>query len=49
MSVSIQASALLSSKLIPNATLKVYEDASHGLATSHKDRLNEDLLASIKG
>jgi len=47
--VPIQASALLSSKLIPNATLKVYEDAPHGLATTHKDRLNEDLLAFIKG
>jgi non-heme chloroperoxidase len=47
--VPIQASALLSSKLIPNATLKVYEDAPHGLATTHKDCLNEDLLAFIKG
>ena len=47
--VPIKASALLSSKLIPNATLKVYEGAPHGLATTHKDRLNQDLLAFIKG
>ncbi len=47
--VPIRASAHLSSKLIPNATLKVYEGAPHGLATTHKDRLNQDLLAFIKG
>ena len=46
--VPIKASALLSSKIIPNATLKVYEGAPHGLPTTHKDRLNEDLLAFIK-
>ena len=47
--VPIKASALLSSKLIPNATLKVYDGAPHCLATAHKDRLNQDLLAFIKG
>jgi len=31
-------------KLIPNAELKVYEGAPHGLPTTHKDRLNADLL-----
>src|SRR4051794_10770442 len=46
--VPIKPSALLSSKIIPNATLKVYEGAPHGLPTTHKDRLNEDLLAFIK-
>lgn len=47
--VPIANSALRSSKIIPNATLKVYEGASHGLPTTHKDRLNQDLLAFIKG
>jgi non-heme chloroperoxidase len=46
--VPIKASALLSSELIPNATLKVYEGAPHGLATTHKDRLNQDLLAFMR-
>ena len=46
--VPIKPSAVLSSKSIPNATLKVYEGAPHGLPTTHKDRLNEDLLAFIK-
>jgi non-heme chloroperoxidase len=46
--VPIKASALLSAKLIPHATLKIYEGAPHGLATTHKDRLNEDLLSFIR-
>ncbi len=46
--VPIKASALLSSKLIPNATLKVYPGAPHGLTATHKDQLNEDLLAFIR-
>ena len=47
--VPIANSALKSSKIIPNATLKVYEGAPHGLPTTHKDRLNQDLLAFIRG
>lgn len=46
--VPIKVSALLSSKLIPNATLKVYPGAPHGLTATHKDQLNEDLLAFIR-
>ena len=46
--VPIAASALLSSKIIKNATLKVYEGAPHGMCTTLKDRVNEDLLAFIK-
>jgi non-heme chloroperoxidase len=46
--VPIKASAHLSSKLIRNATLKVYEGASHGLCTTSKDRVNRDLLAFAK-
>ncbi|MFX9073421.1 alpha/beta hydrolase, partial [Acinetobacter baumannii] len=33
--VPIGASALLSAKLVPNATLKIYPGASHGLAQTH--------------
>jgi non-heme chloroperoxidase len=46
--VPIGASALLSSKLVKNATLKIYEGAPHGMCTTHKLRINEDLLAFIK-
>ena len=38
------ASAMLSSKLVKNATLKIYPGGSHGLADTHKDQLNADLL-----
>lgn len=34
--------------LIPNARLRVYEGAPHGLFLTHKDRLNADLLGFIK-
>jgi non-heme chloroperoxidase len=47
--VPIANSALRSSKIIPNAMLKIYEGGSHGIAITHKDRLNQDLLAFIKG
>jgi non-heme chloroperoxidase len=42
--VPIGASALLSSKLIRNATLKVYKGAPHGMCTTLKDRVNAELL-----
>ena len=47
--VPIVASALISSKIVEDATLKVYEGAPHGLAVTHKDRLNDDLLTFIRG
>ena len=47
--VPIGAAALMSSKLIKNATLKVYAGAPHGLTDTHKDQLNKDLLDFIKG
>jgi non-heme chloroperoxidase len=34
--------------LIPNARLKVYEGAPHGVFLTHRDRLNADLLDLIK-
>jgi len=46
--VPIADSALLSSKLVKGATLKVYPGAPHGLMTTHKQQFNEDLLAFIK-
>jgi non-heme chloroperoxidase len=47
--VPIGASAMLSSKLVKGATLKVYKGASHGMCTTQKDEVNADLLAFIKG
>ena len=47
--VPIGASAMLSSKLVKDAQLKVYEGAPHGMCTTLKDRVNEDLLNFIKG
>jgi non-heme chloroperoxidase len=48
--VPIADSALLSSKIVKDATLKVYPGAPHGLAqtTAYKDTFNTDLLAFIK-
>jgi non-heme chloroperoxidase len=46
--VPIGASAHASAKLVKNATLKVYEGGDHGLAETHKDQLNADLLAFIR-
>ena len=40
---------MLSSKLIRNATLKIYKGAPHGMCTTLKDEVNADLLAFIKG
>lgn len=47
--VPIEASASLSSKIVKNAVLKVYKGAPHGLCTTHKNQVNEDLLAFIRG
>jgi non-heme chloroperoxidase len=41
-------SALISSKLIKNAKLVIYEGAPHGMCTTLKDRVNEELLAFFK-
>ena len=46
--VPIGASAMLSSKLVPEATLKIYPGAPHGLAQTHQDEFNADLLAFIQ-
>ena len=46
--VPIVAAALRSSKLVRNATLKIYAGAPHGLAYTHKDQLNTDLLTFLE-
>jgi non-heme chloroperoxidase len=47
--VPIQAAALLSSKIVKGATLKVYPGYPHGMCQTHKDEINGDLLAFFKG
>jgi len=47
--VPIADSALLSSKIVAGAKLVVYEGAPHGMCTTLKDRVNQELLAFIKG
>jgi non-heme chloroperoxidase len=46
--VPIVAAALLSSKMIKGATLKIYPGAPHGMCTTLKDQVNEELLAFFK-
>jgi len=47
--VPIGASAMLSSKIVKNAVLKIYKGAPHGMCTTHKHQVNQDLLDFIKG
>lgn len=46
--VPIDASALQSAKLVKDATVKIYPGAPHGIAETHKEKLNNDLLAFLK-
>jgi non-heme chloroperoxidase len=46
--VPIGAAAMLSSKIVKGARLKVIKGAPHGMCTTLKDQINEDLLAFIK-
>jgi len=46
--VPIGAAALLSSKLVKGATLKVYPGFPHGMPTTNADEINADLLAFFK-
>jgi len=46
--VPIGAAAKLASKIVKNATLKIYPGAPHGMCTTLKDRVNSDLLAFIR-
>jgi non-heme chloroperoxidase len=46
--VPIGDSALLSSKIVKDATLKIYPGAPHGLTSTHKDQFNADLLSFLR-
>ena len=46
--VPIGAAALLSSKLVTGATLKIYPGAPHGMCSTLKDEVNADLLAFLE-
>ena len=46
--VPIGNSALLSARLVKDATLKVYSGLPHGMCSTHKDQVNADLLAFFK-
>jgi non-heme chloroperoxidase len=46
--VPIGAAALIASKIVKGATLKVYPGAPHGLTATHRDQFNADMMAFIK-
>jgi non-heme chloroperoxidase len=46
--VPIRAAAMLSSKLVKGATLKVYPGLPHGMCTTHSELINADLLAFLR-
>jgi non-heme chloroperoxidase len=46
--VPIADSALLSAKLVKSSALKVYKGFPHGMATTHADVINADILSFIK-
>jgi non-heme chloroperoxidase len=47
--VPIEAAAMMSSKIVKDAKLKVYPGYPHGMPTTHADQINADLLAFLKG
>ncbi|HVE00388.1 MAG TPA: alpha/beta hydrolase [Sphingomicrobium sp.] len=47
--VPIADSALIGIKLLKHGRLKVYPGYPHGMATTHADEINKDLLAFIEG
>jgi non-heme chloroperoxidase len=46
--VPIADSALLAVKLLKHGTLKVYPGYPHGMATTHPEQINADLLQFIR-
>jgi hypothetical protein len=48
ISTPIGAAGLLSSKLVKDARLVVYQGAPHGMCSTLKDRVNQELLAFFK-
>jgi non-heme chloroperoxidase len=47
--VPIGASAMRTARLVKGAQLKVYPGLPHGMCSTHKDKINADLLAFLKG
>ena len=47
--VPIQDAALKGIKLLPRGTLKVYPGLPHGMASTHAERINADMLAFLAG
>lgn len=47
--VPVADSAVLSAKLLKNATLKIYKGLPHGMATTHADIINADIFSFIEG
>jgi non-heme chloroperoxidase len=47
--VPIADSALIGIKLLKHGTLKVYPGYPHGMATTHADDINADILAFLRG
>ncbi|MEW9612268.1 alpha/beta hydrolase [Shinella sp. S4-D37] len=46
--VPVADSAVLSAKLLKGATLKIYKGLPHGMATTHADIINADILSFIE-
>jgi non-heme chloroperoxidase len=46
--VPIAASAMLSSKIVKDAQLRIFKGAPHGMCTTHKDEVNAELLKFIE-
>lgn len=47
--VPLETTGKVAATLLPKGTLKVVPGAPHGICTTHKDLVNEELLAFIKG
>lgn len=46
--VPLAASARVTAKIVKNGVLKTYPGLPHGMATTHADRINQDLLELIR-
>jgi len=46
--VPIGAAALIASKIVKGAVLKIYPGAPHGLMVTHRDQFNADMLAFLQ-
>lgn len=47
--VPIETTGRATARLVKNARLIEYADGPHGITDTHKDRLNQDLLAFVRG